>query len=409
MLMIDSMHCILEGLIHYHCLNVLEIDLTKAGKARRFLPAFAYPWTTYSVNKAAELGCPMPNDSYSKDIAAIHKLLVQPIGDGKPLEDGIIVDVAVETLKKSIFFNDISLTIYKPSDSVIKNTSTPSWINSVPSNYGEALAALVTLWGDNNSQPLPDNSWNLLKKWVDGLYSVHPHMQTLKKRPNVHTAFHLYEFVISFGPIMGWWCFPFERLIGSLQKINTNDHVGECPQHVWEFKCLLDKALPPKDQREMKFEADLPMLTQISHAYYTYHNVTYSWASMHLGGSLVCYYLHSASSGLRVGSIQDISMTPSSDTQTSWRLYFHHGWLMELWIQFIQNWSTLTSCDTSSQMNVPSFLIYAGHSQFDFWEHHKVDENHNAELALSAYQTQLEHCQTGCKWDHPWAQYNKSG
>ncbi len=73
--------------------------------------------------------------------------------------------------------------------------------------------ALVTLWGDNNGQPLPDNSWylpildhtmalfqavtiicrytmnldraityrNLLKKWVDGLYSVHPHMQMLKK------------------------------------------------------------------------------------------------------------------------------------------------------------------------------------------------------------------------------------
>lgn len=152
----------------------------------------------------------------------------------------------------------------------------PSWINSVPSNYGEASAgtikanewrvlstiylpiALVTLWGDNNGQPLPDNSWylpildhtmalfqavtiicrytmnldraityrNLLKKWVDGLYSVHPHTQMLKKRPNVHAVFHLYEFVISFGPVIGWWCFPFEHLIGSLQKIKTNDHVG---------------------------------------------------------------------------------------------------------------------------------------------------------------------------------------
>ncbi|PBK83344.1 hypothetical protein ARMGADRAFT_909613, partial [Armillaria gallica] len=136
--------------------------------------------------------------------------------------------------------------------SVIKNTSTPSWINSVPSNYGEASAgtikanewhilstiylpiALVTLWGDDNSQPLPDNSWYLpildhtmaLFQAVDGLYLVYPHTQTLKKRPNVHIAFHLYEFVISFGPVMGWWCFPFEHLIGSLQKINTNDHVG---------------------------------------------------------------------------------------------------------------------------------------------------------------------------------------
>ncbi|KAK0458317.1 uncharacterized protein EV420DRAFT_1270592, partial [Desarmillaria tabescens] len=238
--------------------------------------------------------------------------------------------------------------------SVIKNTTTPSWINSVPSNYRETSAgtikadewhvlstiylpiALVTLWGDNNGQPLPDDSWhlpildctmvlfqavtiicrytmnlgqattyrNLLKKCVDGLYSVHPHMQTHKERPNVHAAFHLYEFIISFEPVISWWCFSFECLFVTLQKININDHVGgklsfffiscvqeltsllgelkttmlqsfmkaanlhhylsrpECPQHMQEFKCLLDNALPPKDQREVKFEADPPMLRQ---------------------------------------------------------------------------------------------------------------------------------------------------
>ncbi|KAK0493798.1 hypothetical protein EDD18DRAFT_1077960 [Armillaria luteobubalina] len=155
-------------------------------------------------------------------------------------------------------------------------------------------------------------------------------MQAHKKRPNVHAAFHLYNFLLSFGPVISWWCFPFECLIGSLQKINTNYHIGgelevtmlqsfmkaanlccylnrpDCPQHMWDFKHLLDKALRSKDQKVVDFKANLPMLRQTSHVYYMYCNVIYSWASTHLRGSLVCYYCHSASSELHIGSIQEI-------------------------------------------------------------------------------------------------------
>ncbi|KAE9385593.1 hypothetical protein BT96DRAFT_960719 [Gymnopus androsaceus JB14] len=65
---------------------------------------------------------------------------------------------------------------------------------------------------------------------------------------------------------MSWWCFPFERLIGALQKINTNDHIrGEmeatiiksvtrtanirrwlrrpdCPEAVRQLKVMFDNA-----------------------------------------------------------------------------------------------------------------------------------------------------------------------
>ncbi|KAK0495388.1 hypothetical protein EDD18DRAFT_1015674, partial [Armillaria luteobubalina] len=119
-------------------------------------------------------------------------------------------------------------------------------------------------------------------------------------------------------------------LIGSLQKINTNYHISgelevtmlqsfmkaanlhrylnrpDCPQHMRDFKHLLDKALRLKDRRVVDFEANPPTSRQTSHVYYTYCNVIYSQASMHLGGSLVCYYLHSASSELCIGSIQEI-------------------------------------------------------------------------------------------------------
>lgn len=41
-----------------------------------------------------------------------------------------------------------------------------------------------------------------------------------------HLAFHIYDFLKLFGPVHSWWCFPFERLIGLLQRIPTNHHFG---------------------------------------------------------------------------------------------------------------------------------------------------------------------------------------
>ncbi|KAE9407462.1 hypothetical protein BT96DRAFT_809392, partial [Gymnopus androsaceus JB14] len=45
-------------------------------------------------------------------------------------------------------------------------------------------------------------------------------------QPNIHAAGHIYNFLLLFGPVLSWWCFSFEHLIGALQKINTNDHIG---------------------------------------------------------------------------------------------------------------------------------------------------------------------------------------
>ena len=108
---------------------------------------------------------------------------------------------------------------------VIKETITPSWINSMPYNYGDVNAgtikadewcilstvylpiALVTLWGDSNGSLPTEGSHllkvldhtmalfqavtlvcqytmnsrhavkfcNLMKEWVDNLYVLHPH------------------------------------------------------------------------------------------------------------------------------------------------------------------------------------------------------------------------------------------
>ncbi|KAJ3765267.1 hypothetical protein FB446DRAFT_698362 [Lentinula raphanica] len=61
---------------------------------------------------------------------------------------------------------------------------------------------------------------------MQDLRRLFPHVREGIPRPNVHAAGHIYDFLLLFGPVLSWWCFPFERLIGVLQKVNTNDHRG---------------------------------------------------------------------------------------------------------------------------------------------------------------------------------------
>lgn len=44
--------------------------------------------------------------------------------------------------------------------------------------------------------------------------------------PNHHMAFHITELLLMYGPVHGWWTFPFERMIGTLQRFRTNYKQG---------------------------------------------------------------------------------------------------------------------------------------------------------------------------------------
>ena len=152
---------------------------------------------------------------------------------------------------------------------VISDTATH--ISSVPANFGTAAAGsieadewriltsiylpipLVILWGDlgpsspnlaaldhtmalfqaiklmclySTSQDRAERFRNHLKYWVDNLYRLYPHTRDQHRRTNIHVAFHIHDFLLLFGPVMGWWAFPFERMFGFLQKTNTNNHIG---------------------------------------------------------------------------------------------------------------------------------------------------------------------------------------
>ena len=146
----------------------------------------------------------------------------------------------------------------------------PSWLSSVPHNFGDAAAgtlkadewrtmttvylpvALISLWAKGSTQPtqvsqsatvrlkrILDHTMDLvsavslacmrtttetwmnayqlhLASWVSNLKILHPGAE---HQVNNHMAFHIYDFLHLFGPVRSWWCFPFERLIGKLQRL----------------------------------------------------------------------------------------------------------------------------------------------------------------------------------------------
>jgi hypothetical protein len=159
---------------------------------------------------------------------------------------------------------------------VIRETTVPSWLGPVPHNFGDAAAgslkadewrtivtvylpiALVTLWGEGTSHKtsqiamklrrILDHTMDLssaisiaclrtmtanranayrqyVAAWLGTLPQLYPQAEG---RTSSHMAFHIFDFFALFGPVRSWWCFPFERLIGYLQRLPQNHKFGQC-------------------------------------------------------------------------------------------------------------------------------------------------------------------------------------
>ncbi|THU90390.1 hypothetical protein K435DRAFT_624220, partial [Dendrothele bispora CBS 962.96] len=247
MLVIDVMHCILEGLVHYHCRHVLRLDasaLKTMVDSEDFQFAYDWPWVEYS-DEAAPPGHTL-KDKQVPGVAKVQKALCIALeGDKAFTLDQLwtrIFNVAsldalrfvVHTLNLSLALSGICDTVASlyvkqvctkskakqlpttfPRDNVartksqfvailidwrlqrpyhcnhnlpvtgspetlahirqvIRETDTPSWVNSVPKNYGDSAAgtikadewrtlstiylpiALITYWGDKNCPPTED-------------------------------------------------------------------------------------------------------------------------------------------------------------------------------------------------------------------------------------------------------------
>lgn len=64
----------------------------------------------------------------------------------------------------------------------------------------------------------------LFMHYQEGLLKLFPKMH--RDLPNLHASLHLPQLLDQFGPVHGWWAFPFERLIGRLQAVKTNWKMG---------------------------------------------------------------------------------------------------------------------------------------------------------------------------------------
>jgi hypothetical protein len=151
---------------------------------------------------------------------------------------------------------------------------TPSWLASVPKELGQAShgklkadqyrvlattylpVSLVRLWGldERDDSPRGERRRALLKltmnlfsavsiatarstsreragqylfqiqSYINGLKTLFPKYEF---RPNHHMALHIYDCLLRFGPAHSWWTYPFERVIGMLQRIPTSGKFGE--------------------------------------------------------------------------------------------------------------------------------------------------------------------------------------
>ena len=158
----------------------------------------------------------------------------------------------------------------------IQNTIRPTWQTGPPANFGSPAhgklkadqwrtciefdlpVSLVKLWDDADQREIPEDLRRRRKKliestmhlstairWAVSHRTSEQHAQEYKRHmtaylksvrelcpnddlhPVHHNALHIPDFLRRFGPMHGWWMFPFERLIGILQKVKTNFKMGE--------------------------------------------------------------------------------------------------------------------------------------------------------------------------------------
>lgn len=145
----------------------------------------------------------------------------------------------------------------------IANVVIPSWIEKPPSNFGSSahgklkadhwrtvctihmVITLVRLWGRASATDVEhavlQNFIHLvvavdaatrrsmsrsratffdknIEAYVKGLRSIYSHTLV----PNHHLSLHLEACLRRFGPVQGWWAYPFERFNGLFQRMNTN-------------------------------------------------------------------------------------------------------------------------------------------------------------------------------------------
>ncbi|KIJ31082.1 hypothetical protein M422DRAFT_186383 [Sphaerobolus stellatus SS14] len=162
-------------------------------------------------------------------------------------------------LPSKLVNKDVMDKVQNVMDTII----TPSWINTVPWNFGHAAAgnlkadewrimatvhlpiALISLnvLGlkvlantldlfsavrlaslNNLNQRRVVTYRQYIVRYIEGIKLLYSESSITA---NCHMAVHICDFMLLFGSIRSWWCFPFERVIGILQRQPSNHKNGK--------------------------------------------------------------------------------------------------------------------------------------------------------------------------------------
>ncbi|KAJ7432499.1 hypothetical protein B0H11DRAFT_1632072, partial [Mycena galericulata] len=278
MLIIDSMHNLFLGLLKEHFRYILGLRSTKTGKKRADPDAVLDIIITPSPDN--------PRPTKPTEITSLEKAikaLSGPMSDRLKIPSERL-DISRSGVWKGLHVNSARMSqTEKVQDSGpppavelitaeekealwadLANIVKPSWMTSVPPQVGGESSdgklksdqwrtlgtvympiTLIRLWStseDPQRRELLDLTMDLVsavilasshvtsransEQCLAFLLSYRTKLKNLfpqyRCHPNHHMALHIPEFLLLFGPVHGWWTFPFERMIGKLQRVPTN-------------------------------------------------------------------------------------------------------------------------------------------------------------------------------------------
>jgi hypothetical protein len=85
------------------------------------------------------------------------------------------------------------------------------------------VSAVVIATSHTISTAHADSYLTHMTHYLNGIKELFPEY---KLHPNHHMALHIHEYLLLFGPVHSWWTFPFERMIGALQRMPHNNKPG---------------------------------------------------------------------------------------------------------------------------------------------------------------------------------------